>query len=260
MVTKTIEPKQVPRYCISPYVRFSTDHDGTAILSLRNGAFYSLIGPASSAWSIASHADGATAGIIVGHLLLNDREFVSEPPEAVNDVVSHFLTSLSDTGLITVPGSLDSKGSAGVRGYSCIVLARLIRHLAGRLLQWRCPGFASLLAFVAFYIIASIGGFPSRYHVVKDWPLSPADPARGTSVPDLCDAVNSAAAWFPKESLCLQRASVLTCVLRLHGIAAQMNIGIRKLPFGSHAWVEVDAEVVGDYKKVPTFYQVIDRC
>jgi hypothetical protein len=260
-MTKTIEATQVPRYCISPSVRFSTDHDGTAILSVRDGAFYSLIGTASSVWSsIASHEDGLTAGSIADQLLTNDYEFMTESPDAVGQVVSQFLTSLTDTGLISVTGSLDSKGTTGIRLHCCIALARITRHIARELLKWRRPVFASLLAFIAFYIIASVGQFPARYHVVKHWPFTPADRGPGIGTPEVCAAVNSAAAWFPKQSLCLQRASVLTCMLRLRGTAAQMNIGIRKLPFGSHAWVEVDGEVVGDSKKVQTFFQVIDRC
>jgi len=49
-------------------------------------------------------------------------------------------------------------------------------------------------------------------------------------------------------------------VLRRKGVAARMVIAVRKLPFGGHAWVEVNGEVVNDSQQVQRLYSVLDRC
>ena len=45
----------------------------------------------------------------------------------------------------------------------------------------------------------------------------------------------------------------------LHGIAAQTVIGCRPLPFESHAWVEVEGQIVNDRPQYQRAFQVLDR-
>ena len=91
-----------------------------------------------------------------------------------------------------------------------------------------------------------------------------AFPLRLSSAPLPLDRVVSAfqfaCLWYPKPVLCLQRSAALTCLLRCHGIPAHMVIGVQKLPFKGHAWVEVGGEVVNDKEYVPEMYAVLDRC
>jgi Transglutaminase-like superfamily len=72
-------------------------------------------------------------------------------------------------------------------------------------------------------------------------------------------AVHIASVFYLKPIYCLQRSLVLTRLLRRRGVAADLVIGCRPLPFQSHAWVEVAGEAVGDpYDNLDAFH-VIDR-
>ena len=80
------------------------------------------------------------------------------------------------------------------------------------------------------------------------------------TVDGICKAVDLACVWYPKPVLCLQRSAATTCLLRKHGIAASLAIGVRQLPFRAHAWVEVAGVVVNDKNYMPEIYAVLERC
>ena len=81
----------------------------------------------------------------------------------------------------------------------------------------------------------------------------------GTSVADLCRAVDIACIWYWIKVLCLQRCAAATCLLRRHGIPAELVIGTQQVPFNAHAWVEVDGQVVTDRAYMHEMYVVLDR-
>jgi len=83
-------------------------------------------------------------------------------------------------------------------------------------------------------------------------------PSRATAE-DIVWSVDEACVWYVKGAACLQRSAVATWLLRRHGIAAQMVIGCRPLPFESHAWVEVDGRVVNDLPQYQRAFVVLDR-
>ena len=72
-------------------------------------------------------------------------------------------------------------------------------------------------------------------------------------------AVEEACVWYVKRAPCLQRAAVTTCLLRRYGVRAELVIGYRALPFESHAWVEVDGQVVNDRPQYQKFFTVLER-
>lgn len=76
---------------------------------------------------------------------------------------------------------------------------------------------------------------------------------------DIVWAVDEACVWYMKRAACLQRSAVATWLLRRHGLAAEMVIGCRPLPFESHAWVEVDGRVVNDRPQYQRVFTVLDR-
>ena len=117
----------------------------------------------------------------------------------------------------------------------------------------------ALLALLAFDLVLSIGGFGRLYRLVKRWKVR-RRPADGGRVRAICGAVDRACTIYPKHALCLQRSAVAACLLRRAGIAAEMVIGCRKLPFMGHAWVEVGRQVVNDGPAVQELYAVLDRC
>jgi hypothetical protein len=75
----------------------------------------------------------------------------------------------------------------------------------------------------------------------------------------LVAAVDRAAVYYPRETLCLQRSLTLTWLLRRHGIPAQMVIGCRHTPFYAHAWVEVHGQIVNDKPSVVEKYPEMER-
>ena len=101
--------------------------------------------------------------------------------------------------------------------------------------------------------------FAALYSRVHRYPTANGI-ARRETVERLCSAVDLACIWYWKEALCLQRSAATSCLLKSHGIFAQMVIGARQLPFKAHAWVEVDGRVVNDKPYVPEMYAVLDRC
>jgi hypothetical protein len=76
----------------------------------------------------------------------------------------------------------------------------------------------------------------------------------------ICRAIDLAIIWYPKQVLCLQRTAATVLLLRQAGIAAEMVIGTKPMPFRTHAWAEVKGQVVGDKPYMNEIYSVLDRC
>jgi hypothetical protein len=101
--------------------------------------------------------------------------------------------------------------------------------------------------------------FPALYQKVHQCPT--AVHSRSTkSIEQICSAIDIACIWYRKEVLCLQRSAATACLLRRHGVPAEMIIGAQPMPFRAHAWVEVAGRVVNDKPYMPEMYQVLDRC
>nr|UXE46043.1 hypothetical protein Hi04_10k_c5548_00008 [uncultured bacterium] len=77
---------------------------------------------------------------------------------------------------------------------------------------------------------------------------------------NICTAVDLACIWYWKQVLCLQRSAATACLLKRHGISAQLMIGAQQMPFKAHAWVEVNGIVVNDKPYIREIYAVLDRC
>lgn len=117
----------------------------------------------------------------------------------------------------------------------------------------------ALSRLILFDLYLFRGTFAVLHRKVQNYPIG-----RKRVIPEtverICSAVDLACMWYPKRSLCLQRSATATCLLRSYGVPAQMVIGVQKLPFKAHAWVEVDGRVVNDKPYTPEMYTVLDRC
>ena len=87
----------------------------------------------------------------------------------------------------------------------------------------------------------------------------PASRRSHASIDEVIWSVDEACVWYVARAACLQRSVVATWLLRRNGVAAQMVIGCRPLPFESHAWVEVDGQVVNDRPQYQRAFVVLDR-
>lgn len=117
----------------------------------------------------------------------------------------------------------------------------------------------ALFGLLAYDVLNTTRPFRTIYSMVKDWKV-----VSGHAGPDtidcVCNAVNYACVWYPKQALCLQRSFVTTYLLRRYGVTAQMVLGAQKLPFKAHAWVEVQGTSVNERSNVQATYAIWDRC
>lgn len=112
---------------------------------------------------------------------------------------------------------------------------------------------------IIFDLYLARDNFAALHDKVRFYPLSKECPPPKT-IEQTCSAVDMASIWYWKEVRCLQRSAATACLLKQFGVAAQMVIGARQIPFKSHAWVEVDGHVVNDKPYMRDLYAVLDRC
>ena len=110
---------------------------------------------------------------------------------------------------------------------------------------------------LVLFDLARPAGFARIHQWLRRRPPSRRPPRYATQ--DVGWSVDEACVWYVKRTACLQRSVVATWLLRRHGIAAEMVIGCRPLPFESHAWVEVDGCVVNDRPQYQRAFRVLDR-
>jgi hypothetical protein len=103
------------------------------------------------------------------------------------------------------------------------------------------------------------GNFAALYNKVRNCPIGRTAESR-EAVEKICAAVDMACIWYWKEVLCLQRSAATACLLKRHGVPAEMMIGAQQMPFKVHAWVEVEGRVVSDKPYMREMYAVLDRC
>src|SRR5690348_2175698 len=116
--------------------------------------------------------------------------------------------------------------------------------------------FCSLAIFDILSIFCS---FEVLYLIVKKRTVAVTSSDRD-SIQRICNAINYACTWYPRQILCFQRSFVTTYLLRIHGIPAQMVLGAQKLPFKAHAWVEVEGRAINERSNVQEKYAMWDRC
>lgn len=112
------------------------------------------------------------------------------------------------------------------------------------------------LALVAFDVVR-LAGFRTLHAGLRR--RRPRARRSWHSEADVLWSVDEACVWYWRRAACLQRSAVATWLLRGHGIDAQMVIGFRPLPFESHAWVEIDGQVVNDRPQYQRAFRVLDR-
>jgi hypothetical protein len=117
----------------------------------------------------------------------------------------------------------------------------------------------SWLLLFYFECVMRLRGFRRVHEIVRRYEICPAA-SQHSSVTDLCRAADLACIFYFKQVLCLQGSAATTLLLRRHGWNAEMVIGAQMLPFKSHAWVEINGEVVNDKPYMLDIYKVLERC
>jgi hypothetical protein len=243
------------RFTISPHIYSTSDADGSTILDVENDKIYSLIGVSSLIWAkLAASNRGLMLHSIVDYV---SESFQEVPRHTIEADISRLLESLRSKGILTAgdkSGDFRFSFSQSIsRGF--MFLARVPARV---LLRFRLYTLTAFLGIATVNLILRILGFNRLCEAIKTWPVND----RGLDLErkeQVCEAVKRAASWYPPQSVCLQRSAVATCLLRQSGVAADLVIGCRKIPFGAHAWVEVAGEVANDKRQVQEFYKVLSR-
>ena len=246
------------RFRIAPGVYFSPGtKEGCIVLNVERGTVLSLNDTGTLIFSrLAVHVEGLTRDELVETV---HREFNDVEPAHVEKAVDGLLTRLEKTG--TVRAHRDQRADrSSLRGRLAQRVPVLIRHLLGPLLTIKAYTAAALLLLFSGEVVRKLGGFQSIHRSVEEWTMSSTKQPGAEALADACCAVNRACTWHPLRSLCLQRASVLVCLLRSLGFRAEMVIGVHKMPFYGHAWAEVGGEVVNDHANAQKFFHVLSRC
>lgn len=246
-------------YRIATDVCFSTDNDGTIILDVAGGKFHSLIQSGSKVWSVlAAHPGGITHNDLVNHLIDEHAEFADEPRENVATAIHRILQQLQRDHLVETGATTRRSTLHVLKSRFCAAGASAVRHTGNTLIRFGGAQAAAFIEFAFYEVIRKVGGFHVRHNIIRQWPIANTNLRNeSTELPALCEAVQTAAVWYPKQTLCLQKASVTTSLLRQHGFPADMKIGVRKQPFHAHAWVEVEGQVVGDHQNVRKYFREI---
>lgn len=108
------------------------------------------------------------------------------------------------------------------------------------------------------YDVVARMGFARTYALVARCPVVRWRSAEEATA-RICAAVAEASIWYVKRTQCLQKSAVTTWLLRLHGVPAELVIGCRPVPVQSHAWVEVNGQVVNDRPQFQKFFRVLER-
>lgn len=112
---------------------------------------------------------------------------------------------------------------------------------------------------IQFDVYLARGSFQALYANVLCYPVREVSISHEV-VGQVCAAVDMACIWYWKQVLCLQRSAATTCLLKQHGVQAEMILGAQQIPFKAHAWVEVDGRVVNDKPYVREMYAVLGKC
>ncbi len=111
---------------------------------------------------------------------------------------------------------------------------------------------------LAAFDLALAAGFARAHERVRACAVNPRR-RDGFQPEQIVWAVDEACVWYVKRAPCLQRSAVAARLLRRHGVAAELVIAYRALPFESHAWVEVDGRVVNDRPQYQKVFTVLER-
>jgi len=122
----------------------------------------------------------------------------------------------------------------------------------------RNPILRAYVELIRFGFHISRSNFAALHGAVRNCPVRTGT-TPGTSLADLCRAVDIACIWYWRKVLCLQRSAAATCLLRSYGLAAELVIGTQQVPFNAHAWVEIGGQVVTDRPYMREMYVVLER-
>ncbi|EQC2551287.1 lasso peptide biosynthesis B2 protein [Enterobacter sichuanensis] len=83
---------------------------------------------------------------------------------------------------------------------------------------------------------------------------------KALDIPSLIKYLNAATLLYPSKTKCLEWSVAFFYHIIQYGYQPTLKIGVQNRPFYSHAWVEIDDEIIGDIKdlneRMVVIYQI----
>lgn len=122
---------------------------------------------------------------------------------------------------------------------------------------------STVVAFLTLLIVdlvMKVAGFQRFHRLIGRFPVRQGIGAGPDAATRIAASVDRASIFYFKRAWCLQRSAATVCLMRWRGLPADLVIGIHRLPFYAHAWVEIEGAVVNDHPVVQRRYSVLERC
>lgn len=247
------------RYSVAQEICFSpANEDGCIILNVARDSVLSLNSTGALIFAKLSACErGLTQADLVAAV---GSQFVEEPPTRIEAAVAKLLHELKGQGVVREEIFDSRSREKWVHTKLARCTTACMNALVTPLLHLKAHTAAAVLMLTLADVMLKFGGFKTLHATVKRWKLKQTNSHDSQTIAKGCAVVEQACVWHPKQKLCLQRSAVVTCLLRSLGIPAEMVIGVHKMPFYGHSWVEVEGRVVNDHKNVQTFFHVLSRC
>ncbi len=240
-----------PGICFSPITK-----EGCIVLNVERGTVLSLND--TGALMFRKFLDGGLTRSEFLNAVSSD--FDCKDPTRLESTVDSLLHQLVNKGVLQNRQSKVGTYVWSLRRRLGRVLARSVSMTLTLPLILRAKTTTSFLLLITADAILKLAGFSALHQAVKEWPLRKKASGEPQLISRLCSAANQACSWYPKQSLCLQRSVILTWLFRSYGVKAEMVIGVHKMPFYGHAWVELEGKVINDDANAQNFFQVVSRC
>ena len=244
-----------------PEVRSAAHGDGVVLMDLRRDKYLAFNPVGALIWrclDAGSDRDGILAVLKKNYPAVADERLARD--------LDHMLGSLRRNGLIEPATGAEmsrrapaSEAATAEDRREAPVPSSAPRVAAPSTAPQRFDVARAWLVLAACDVALKILGFEAFHSRLRNLRPAPRSAAPG-DVERLRQAVDLAAGFYFKRAWCLQRSAATVWLMRRAGIEADLVIGVRRLPFLAHAWVEVDGRVVNDRPTVRTFYQCIERC
>jgi hypothetical protein len=123
-----------------------------------------------------------------------------------------------------------------------------------------------LLCVLAWLVLAvsdaalTVLGFTRTWRLVSAWRgPSSAETEINERVRNIQRAVDRSCVYYFRQAECLRRSITTIVLLRLCGVRAELVVGIQRVPFQAHCWVELCGELVNEHPARRHEFVVIHR-
>jgi len=245
--------------------------DGSVLLSIAEDRICKLNGVGALTWMILEEAATALSLDQIVQALEQQFDAINSEGEVRYDVsaeqlhadTSRFLQKMVSLNLLDVfedsysikedvCGTTSAITAAGVTD---VTLVPADEHLQFS----KRETLLAFIGFVAFDLLLKFGGFQYLIRKIERWPRAEPHSPDLETCRRVRAAVDRAQMYYPKKAMCLQHSAVVTCLLRRHGIPAEMILAAQEFPPKAHAWVEVAGKVVNDKNSVKNEYLILRR-